>query len=468
MRLKKFLPIGYPRVVTEEAGYNTGFMHFCIAFGVIGSIISVIVGGLTYLYRKEKQIRFAQEFFLYLFSLGLCLVGIGASLYGAVPSAGSCVARWWFTVIGFTLVFVPLLIKICAINKLMNDSKKCRVTKVSKEKVYKVVGALVLVVALYLSIWTGVDAPSPESELVLRYEGGNEVDVYVKCSSDSVIWEFIAIAWEGVLICCAAAVAYLSRKIPQAFNESRIVGNVAYVAFMFFIFKFLIYIMPESVLQPSLKNALTSLFLTLESLVLIGMYFGVKFYSIYKHEDAQEKGSSIVSRMSSVGSETSYVPKTSTVASLNYSNPKTLNDERCPLCQRPKPDSNISALTRSLVESDVETPATTYKMPYYNPNQRRESDKSSVSFASETEPTSVGASLKEDGTDAPNETNSDEHDGLLVDAAAEKDVASDNKDKKTDLNEYTDAVVTSDSAPNNDSESEENKETQSEVPQESV
>lgn len=263
INLKYFLPHGYPRVIEDEAGYKTGFTSFTIAFGVIGSLVAMAVGGATYCLRQEKQIKFAQEFFLYLFSLGFFLVGIGASVYGTVPSAGSCAARWWFVVIGFTFVFVPLLIKIAAINKLMNDAKKMRRTNVSKQLVYKIVACIVMCVVLYISVWTGVDAPVPESELVLRNEGGNQVDVHIQCSSEYAAWELIAFGWEGVLICSAAAVAYLSRNIKQAFNESRVVGNVAYTSFFFLVFRVLIFSVPNPVLQPSLKNTLTSLFLTL-------------------------------------------------------------------------------------------------------------------------------------------------------------------------------------------------------------
>jgi hypothetical protein len=301
LTFKKFIPPGYPRVVHQEAGYSTAFTSFCIIFGVVGSIISAVAGGATYHFREKKQIKCAQSFFLYLFSTGFFLVEIGASLYGAVPSAGSCVARWWFVVTGYTLVFVPLLIKISAINKLMKDSMKCRKTNVSKAQVYKIVGAIVFVVMIYLSIWTGIDAPTPQSELVLRTESGNEVDVQVQCESDNAIWELITLGWRGVLICCAAAVAFVSRNIPQAFNESRVVANVAYVSFLFYVFSFLLCeychiifynstgnantfacfdetkdLLPDSVLQPSLKNGLTSLFLTFESLLVIGLYFGTK------------------------------------------------------------------------------------------------------------------------------------------------------------------------------------------------
>ena len=196
MKLKNFLPQGYPRQIVKEAGYGTGLTYFVIAFGVIGSLVSLGVGGATYYYRERKPIKFAQEFFLYLFALGFFFANIGASLYASVPTAATCTSRWWFVCVGITCVFVPLLIKIGAINKLMNDSMKCRVTKVSKERVYKIVAAVILLIIIYLSIWTGVDAPVPEETLSLRSEGGTVVDVHIQCTSTNKIWEVIAYGWE--------------------------------------------------------------------------------------------------------------------------------------------------------------------------------------------------------------------------------------------------------------------------------
>ena len=281
VNLKSFLPQGYPRQISKEVGYGTDLTYFVIAFGVIGSLISLCVGGITYYYRERKPIKFAQEFFLYLFSLGFFFANIGASLYGTIPTAVTCASRWWLVSIGITFVFVPLLIKIGAINKLMNDSMKCRVTKVSKESVYKFVAAVILLVVVYLSIWTGVDAPVPEETLSLRNEGGAIVDVHVQCTSSHRVWEVIAYSWEGILICCAAAVAFISRNIIQAFNESRVVGNMAYSSFFFFVFRVLVYLLPDSVIQPSLKNAITGLLITFESYVVMGLYFGAKFMAIY-------------------------------------------------------------------------------------------------------------------------------------------------------------------------------------------
>lgn len=188
LKLEHFVPPGYPRVVHQEAGYGTGFMNFAIAFAIIGSIFCLVVGIASYKFRDRKPIKFPQPVFLYLFSAGYFLFCIGAMCFAVVPTSGSCAARIWFYIIGITLSLVPMLIKIAAINKLMNDAKKMRRTNVSKEFVYKVVAAIVFVVMIYLSVWTGMDQPLPSEKLVLRKEGGGDVDVQISCQSNSGNW----------------------------------------------------------------------------------------------------------------------------------------------------------------------------------------------------------------------------------------------------------------------------------------
>ena len=63
-----------------------------------------------------------------------------------------------------------------------------RRTTVSIESVYKLVAAVVFVVVVYLSVWTGVDPSLPKSELIIRTEGGNIVDVHIECVSQHMVW----------------------------------------------------------------------------------------------------------------------------------------------------------------------------------------------------------------------------------------------------------------------------------------
>ena len=314
VNLRRFIPKGYPRQVNKLARYKTGLHYFASVFGAVGAFIAVAAGALTYHFRLKKQIKYAQEFFLYLLSLGFFLVCIGSIIYPLFPSAGTCVAKWWFVVIGFTFALVPLLLKITAINKLMNDAKKMRRTKVSKEIVYKKVAVVVFLVVIYLSVWTGVDPPVPKTELVLSDESSNIVVEEVLCASEYAAWEVIAFVWEASLICSSVAVAVLSRNINQAFNELLTVGNLTYTLFIFLAARCTVFFVPDELVQPSTKIAVTSILLTSESLMGIGIYFCTKFLSIYKRKDDAGNGRSV-----------------NTATSTLMFNAGTVRDT-CPLC----------------------------------------------------------------------------------------------------------------------------------------
>lgn len=118
LNLRHFLPPGYPREVVENSGYGSDLAYFSSWFGATGALVVAAAGGFAYRFRDEKPIKYAQAFFLYLYSLGFFLVCVGGIVWPLLPSKATCAARWWFVVVGFTFSLVPLLIKIAAINKV--------------------------------------------------------------------------------------------------------------------------------------------------------------------------------------------------------------------------------------------------------------------------------------------------------------------------------------------------------------
>lgn len=94
----------------------------------------------------------------------------------------------------------------------------------------------------------------------------------------------MVVAYEAILICASVAVAFLSRNIMQAYNESRVVGNMCYTSFIFLLGRVILYYLPDQILPPNIKNGLVSILLTIQALVIMGLYFGPKFLSIYRSE----------------------------------------------------------------------------------------------------------------------------------------------------------------------------------------
>eukprot|EP00957_Ditylum_brightwellii_P166427 12668370-Ditylum_brightwellii.AAC.1 len=91
-------------------------------------------------------------------------MSISAILYATPPSLGSCVARQWIATLGFSLELVPIIVKVAAINRLFSQSKKMKRVKINQKHLYTCVAAVIVIVAIYLSVWTAADPPTRQSD----------------------------------------------------------------------------------------------------------------------------------------------------------------------------------------------------------------------------------------------------------------------------------------------------------------
>jgi len=274
LNLKQFIPLGYPRVVEEDSGYDSPFLSFSIALGALGVLLTLSAGIATYLSRKSRLMEYAQTEFLYLYSFGFFVVCWGAIVYSLMPTKASCATRLWLVTIGYAFALAPLLLKIMSINRMLSAARKFKRTKVSKSHVYYMLGGLLLVVVVYLSLWTALDAASPKTTLELRTQNSNAIDEYLYCSSEKGGWAAILLVWQAIYIFLAAILAFQSRNVPQAFNESREVGNLAYCLFLLFILRSVVYIIPNDAIVESVRNGIMSTLLSLDALLGTAVYFG--------------------------------------------------------------------------------------------------------------------------------------------------------------------------------------------------
>lgn len=89
------------------------------------AVFSIVFVTLTYLIVRHKKdipsIQFAQLDFLSVLLAGAFLVSIGSLLLSLPAADASCLASVWFVYIGCTLMLVPLIIKVAAINHLQQQ-----------------------------------------------------------------------------------------------------------------------------------------------------------------------------------------------------------------------------------------------------------------------------------------------------------------------------------------------------------
>jgi len=285
MNLNKFIPPSYPRKM-DRIPYYSAVNYAAIAFGALAIIIVCLLYAAAFHYRGAKVMKVAQKAYLDLFAFGYLLVCIGAIVSATAPSDVSCIGRQWLITLGYTQGVVPLLVKVAAINRLMQQAKKMRRVQISKTRLFGMVALSTLIITAYLTAWTIVDPPQKVENPSLVSGGGSLVEIRVECGSSSNIWMAIAYLWEAIYIISSAILAFQSRNVRSDFNESKEIANMAYVHFVFFLVRLMVWLLPTSVIHANTQEAISSFLLSLDSVFCITLYFGPKIWRARKETNA--------------------------------------------------------------------------------------------------------------------------------------------------------------------------------------
>jgi hypothetical protein len=309
--LIQYAPQGYPRQIVTSTSMtepsNMILSSLNMGLAIIISLGVMSAGLATYYHRKTPVMKCAQPHFLYLFCLGFFFVPIGSLFYIISPKSDcSCMFRHWFVLTGYTLGRVPLLVKVAAINKMALDSQRYQRREITQTRLFIIVGLLLVITILFLSVWSIYDPDIVQESMALR-TGTPSVDVYIYCSSSKKIWRTVSYVWESMYILGSVILAHQSRNVVQEFNESKDLVKMAYVSSMFLVFRLMISVSTNNMVEAFLRGQVTGLFLSLDAFLNIFVYFGPKFLLIYKREaesqnpipgKSHESGSSKVSWVS--------------------------------------------------------------------------------------------------------------------------------------------------------------------------
>ena len=238
------------------------------------------------------MIRYAQVEFLWILLFKALTLALGAIVAALPPTDASCVAEVWLVNCGYTLILVPLIIKVAAINRLNHASK--RMLRVTLNRIW-LMGATALVcfsIVVFLAIWTGMDAPTQTAEYELtdqltsssdgsynQFASSTVVHVGYYCSSESVAWKFVSVAWNAVLLLCCTVLAVQTRKVRQEFRESTVLGLLIYSHFAIALLLCVTFFLSEGVSNYATMSKLRSILYSLDTLTTIIIYFVPKLFA---------------------------------------------------------------------------------------------------------------------------------------------------------------------------------------------
>lgn len=205
----------------------------CLTLGGLAMFLSIcFYAYCCVVQRNHRVIRAAQPLFLGLICLGSLILAssiIPASFDDTVVSARgadvACVAKFWLFPMGFCLIFSALFSKLWRINKLLSNAITFQRIQVTAFDVMIPLIVLMGSNVLVLTLWTILDPPYLEREVLETDQYGRPSETRGFCYSDNqeyFLYPLVAI--NGVALILALWQAWIGRGITTEFSESKFVA----------------------------------------------------------------------------------------------------------------------------------------------------------------------------------------------------------------------------------------------------
>lgn len=275
--IQRFIPEGYPRLF-ESSEFETPLTWTAFSASILVTCSIFFTAGFSKRYGHTRALKFAQIKFLFLTLVGYTLWIIGAMLISLEPTKYICTSAAWFVNIGYTFAFVPLLVKVAAIVKVSNHSRRMMRIKIDISTMYARVALAVAFVIIYMIFWTVIDSPTVQSDLYLK--DGGTVEIVEKCGSENDAWYVASFLWRFCLLLIGAFLSVQSRKIAKQFNEAAVIAILCYSRFTFFV---MLVILRYLDLDASVEASSESLLYSFDAFSSIVIYFIPKFFEAHKN-----------------------------------------------------------------------------------------------------------------------------------------------------------------------------------------
>ncbi|XP_062614926.1 probable G-protein coupled receptor CG31760 [Saccostrea cucullata] len=236
----------------------------------------------TVQYRDVKVLKAASPVLMRIILLGAFFLYCPLIVGYFEASVVTCILRFWFREIGFSISYGALLLKTWRISVVFRVRSAQRV-KISDGDLIKRLLLITLVCAAYLTARTIAGTPR-----VVEGKHVNGLKTY-QCSSDwwdhsAAIAELLFLLW-GVRLCIVV------RKAPSEFNESRFISWAIYneTLLSLFLNVSMIFLQDPFPANPDLMYLVIFIHTQLTTTVTLTFLFGSKMYLVYKY---REKGES--------------------------------------------------------------------------------------------------------------------------------------------------------------------------------
>ncbi|KAF8766896.1 Metabotropic glutamate receptor like protein [Argiope bruennichi] len=213
----EMIPLQYMRL---DSYWAIGIM----AFSTLGIIITLFVIAVFFKYRETPVVKASGRELSYVLLAGIFLCYAITFLLVQKPSDIKCGAQKMGIGLCFTIVYSAVLTKTNRIDRIFRSG--ARSTKkpsfISPKSQLLICGGIISIQVLFSAMWMGFRPPR-----AMHYHP-NPDESHLVCAASIDATYMVAFAYPMILILICTVYAILTRKIPEAFNESKFIGFTMY------------------------------------------------------------------------------------------------------------------------------------------------------------------------------------------------------------------------------------------------
>ncbi|XP_063965830.1 metabotropic glutamate receptor 8-like [Lytechinus pictus] len=252
----------------------TGWPILVIVFAILGILTTGIIGLIFIRYRMTPLVKASGKELMSVLLFGVLMCYIMSILFFVHPSFIVCGLHQLLMSHGFTVCYSALLVKTNRVHRIFQNGRS---TPKRPEFISPISQVIITVILIGVQAILSAVLMAANPPHVVRSEA-SDGEVYLVCHCFVDHFSLLNMAYPILLMVLCTAYAFLTRKIPDQFNEAKFIGFTLYTTCIVWLAMVPIYILTASNLK--LRLISVSFAVCLSATVSLACLFAPKVYII--------------------------------------------------------------------------------------------------------------------------------------------------------------------------------------------
>lgn len=259
--------------------YDSAWAIGVMCFSTLGTFVTSFVLAVFIKYNNTPVVKASGRELSFVLLCGILLCYLQTFLLVFKPNDIFCTAAMFGVGFSFTVCYAALLTKTNRISRIFNSGKRSakRPSFISPKSQIFICFALVSVQVAISGVW--IFMQPPRAEHIYPTEESNDL----VCSASTDATYMIVSAYPVCLMVVCTVYAVLTRKIPEAFNESKFIGFTMYTTCILWLAFVPIYLSTQGNL--TVRIITMCIVVSLSGTVSLVCLFTPKLYIILLHPE---------------------------------------------------------------------------------------------------------------------------------------------------------------------------------------